>query len=101
MSANVVFINIDWKESRMHGTLRRNMNLLASTIASVVHNMNPTMICMCEVGETHAPLNKQQTQQVEAQSIRAWRDAATEHIELRSMFTTGAPYMTIYIDGPI
>ncbi len=28
-------------------------------------------------------------------------DAATEHIHLCCMFTTGEPYMTIYIDGPI
>ena len=33
--------------------------------------------------------------------IKAWTDAATEHIEVRSMFTAGAPYVTIYIDGPI
>ena len=99
MSANVVFININWKANKMYRTLRRNMDLLARTIAGVVDNMNPTMICMCEVGETQYPLNEQQMQQVEARSIRAWRDAATEHIELRSMFTTGAPYVTIYIHG--
>ena len=33
--------------------------------------------------------------------IRAWKDAATEHIELCSMFEKGAPYMTVYIDGRI
>ena len=33
--------------------------------------------------------------------IKVWTDAATEHIEVRSMFTAGAPYVTIYIDGPI
>ena len=51
MCANVVFINIDWKASRMLGTLDANMKLLAGTIEGVVRNMNPTMICMCEVGE--------------------------------------------------
>ena len=30
MSANVVFINIDWKEKRMHNTLIRKMELLAN-----------------------------------------------------------------------
>ena len=34
-------------------------------------------------------------------TIEAWTDAATEHSDLRSMFTTGATYMTIYINGPI
>ena len=40
-------------------------------------------------------------EQVAAQAVSAWTDAATEDIQLRSMFTTGAPYVTIYIDGPI
>ena len=31
----------------------------------------------------------------------SFSDAATEHIHLRCMFTTGEPYMTIYTDGPI
>ena len=33
--------------------------------------------------------------------MHAWKRAATEHVELRSMFEVGAPYMTVYIDGPI
>ena len=49
MSANVVFINIDWKSSRMNNTLNKNMERLANTITGVVRNLNPTMICMCEV----------------------------------------------------
>ena len=57
MSANVVFINIDWKVGRMNNTLIRNMKLLAKTIAGVVRNMNPSMICMCEVGGTEHPLS--------------------------------------------
>ena len=68
MSANVVFINIDWKESRMHNTLDRNMNRLATMIADVVRNMNPTMICMCEVGETKNPLSQQQMEKSWIQS---------------------------------
>ena len=33
--------------------------------------------------------------------MKAWKDAATEHVRLRSMFETGYPYMTVYIDSPI
>ena len=51
-TANVVFINIDWKPTRMNNTLNKNMERLANTITGVVRNMNPTMICMCEAGET-------------------------------------------------
>ena len=101
MSANVVFINIDWKSSRMHARLQTNMRILAKTIAGVVRAMNPSIICMSEVGETKHPLSEEQMQQVATRSMSAWQDAATEHIQLRSMFTTGSPYMTVYIDGPI
>ena len=101
MSANVVFINIDWKSSRMHARFQINMRILAKTIAGVVRAMNPSIICMSEVGETKHPLSEEQMQQVATRSMSAWQDAATEHIQLRSMFTTGSPYMTVYIDGPI
>ena len=99
--ANIVFINMDWKKNRMYKTLTRNMNHLANTIQGVVCNMKPTMICMCEMGETEYPLDQAQMQQVADKVISVWTGAATEHIKLRSMFTEGYPYMTIYIDGPI
>ena len=79
VSANVVFINIDWKASR-HNTEKastRNMTLLGKTIAGVVRNMNPTMICMCEVGEASKPLAEKQMQQVADQSMKAWKEAAS------------------------
>ena len=101
MSANVVFVNIDWKESRLHATLNANMKVLAKTITDIVQKMNPTVICMCEVGVPKKLLSDEQMQQVADKSISAWKDAATEHVKLRTMFTTQEPYMTIYIDGPI
>ena len=100
-SVNVVFIIIDWKPNRMNNTLNKHMERLANTITGVVRNMNPTMICMCEAGETKNPLSEEQMRQVVTQVISAWTAAATEDIQLRSMFTTGAPYVTIYIHGPI
>ena len=39
--------------------------------------------------------------QVVNEVISASKHAVTEDIKLRSMFTAGFPYMTIYIDGPI
>jgi len=102
IAANVVFINIDWKASRHNtGRLAANMELLGKTIAGVVRNMNPKMICMCEVGVASDPLTKEQMKHVRDQSIHAWQAAATGHFELRSMFKVGAPYMTIYIDGSV
>ena len=32
---------------------------------------------------------------------QAWENAATEHVNLRSLFEVGQPYMTIYNHGPI
>jgi len=101
MPANIVFINIDWKEGRMHNTLSTNMSKLKDMIKGVVKKMQPTMICMCEVGEAGRPLSMRQMQQVADEVSRTWKAAATEHIQLCSMFEKGAPYMTVYIKGCI
>ena len=64
-SANVVYINIDWKASRHNEkAFARNMQKLRLTIGSVVQNMSPTKICMCEVGEATRPLSSRQMQEV-------------------------------------
>ena len=97
----MVFVNIDWKSSRTFRTLNANMKRLGKTIANVVKNRNPTMICICEVGKAMIPPTEEQMQRVSDQSMQAWNGAATEHFELRSMFKVGAPYMTIYKDGAI
>ena len=101
--ANVVFINIDWKASRHNSTktTKNNMAVLGNTISTVVRNMNPTMICMCEVGEAAIPLSEDQMQQVRDQCTQAWSEGATEPVKLCCMFEAGAPYMTIYIDGKV
>ena len=77
MSAKLVFINSDWKKT-MHQNqkaLDRNMKILGNTISNVVHEMNPTAICMCEVGGEKSPLTEEQMQQVADQSIHAWKEA--------------------------
>ena len=71
MSVNVVFINIDWKASKMLSTRETHMNRLYRTIEGVVRNMKPTMICMCEVGETKNPLSEEQMQQLENRIMSA------------------------------
>ena len=102
MAANVVFINIDWKAARHNKSrLRKNMKLLNNTIFGVVCNMNPAMICMCEVGLVKDPLTSEQMKQVAEECLKAWRRAAGEHLELTSMFQVGEPYMTVYRDGPV
>ena len=84
-----------------HKALDSNMKIVCNTISNVVHEMNPTAICMCEVGTEKRPLTEEQMQQVADQSIHAWKEALAEELEIRSMFQVGAPYMTAYIEGPI
>ena len=93
MSANVVFINMDWKKSKHFSTqsLQDNMETLGKTITNVVRNMDPTMICMCEVGQVMTPLTEEQMQEVEHQITCAWKGAATEHFDLRSMSKWESP----------
>ena len=80
--------------------LDRNMKILGNAITNVVHKMNPTAICMGEVGGEKSPLTEEEMQQVADQSIHAWKEAVTEGLEIRSMFQVGAPYMTVYIECP-
>ena len=86
MTANTVFVNIDWKKSRHYRTLNANVKVLGTTITNIVQKMKPTVMCMCEVGETSNPLSNEQVQQVADKSISAWQKAATEHVKLGSMF---------------
>ena len=62
------------------------MRTLRKTIAGVVRNMKPAMICMSEVGGASVPLTKEQMQQVADQTMHAWGDAVAEHVGLHCMF---------------
>ena len=102
-TVNVVFINIDWKKTRHANAtaLSRNMKKLRTTICDVVGKMKPAMICMSEVGEASNLLTKEHMQQVAETTKQSWREAATEHGELCSMFEVRAPYMTVYDDSKV
>ena len=94
--ANCVFINIDWKESRMYRTLNANLTKLNNTIVAVVRAMKPAIIMLCEVGDSKNQLSQQQMEQIEDQVISSWKAAATEHVSLCALWEQGAPYMTVY-----
>ena len=98
MSVNVVFVNIDWKKSRHHSqkSTGKNMNILHETIAGIVREIQPAMLCMCEVGEASNPLTDAHMQQIADTIEKAWQSAATEHVRLKFLFTADAPYMTAY-----
>ena len=63
-SANIVLVNINCKKCRHYRTLNANMKVLGTTITNIVQNMKPTVICMCEVGETSNPSSNEQIQEV-------------------------------------
>ena len=51
--------------------------------------------------EDQQPDQNQHMQQVAEETMQSWRDTATEHGELRTMFEVGAPYMTVYDDSKV
>ena len=83
-----MFINIDWKKT-LHETKReaqKNMSKLNSTITNVVRDMHPAMICMCSVGEVSNALSSTQMQEVADQTIAAWKNAATELVDIHVLY---------------
>ena len=66
MSVNVIFVNIDSKKA-LHNTKnssRQNMNILHNTIAGIVQNMTPAVLCMCEVGTASDLLTEAHMQEI-------------------------------------
>jgi len=66
MSVNVIFVNIDWKNAR-HNTeksIRHNMKVLHDTIAGIVRQMTPAVLCMCEVGTASDLLTEAHMQEI-------------------------------------
>ena len=98
MSINVVFVDRDWKKSRHYSekSTRKNMKILHPTIAGIVREIKPAMLCMCEVGEASNPLTHANMQQIADTIEKAWQSVATEHVRLKFLFTADAPYMTAY-----
>ena len=100
---DVTFVNIDWKRAR-HATVRaetRNFKKLFATVQSVVQNQKPSILCLCEVGEVHAPLSKKNFESVAETCTRAWLlahppRAASERPDLKVEYTLNACYMTIW-----
>ena len=98
MSVNVIFVNINWKKAR-HNTeksTRHNMKVLHDTIAGIVRQMTPAVLCMCEVGTASDLLTEVHMQEITNTIQKVWRSHATEDFRLRFLFIAHAPYMTAY-----
>ena len=72
------------------------MKVLHDTIAGIVRQMTPAVLCMCEVGTASDLLNEVHMQEIANTIQKAWRSHATEDFRLRFLFIADAPYMTIY-----
>ena len=96
--ANRVFVNIDWKRSRHDNPTctKKNLKKLAQTTASIVTNMQPAVICCCEVGTAMSPMTREQMSVMAQTMTEAWEWAATEHPEISALFEDDAPYLTLW-----
>ena len=92
--SNIIFVNIDWKKSRQDSQVatKRNLRLLARTIASIVKEMKPAVICCCEVGNVMQPMTSQQINDIMQTFRDAWRD------DISFLHEEGEPYLTAW-DG--
>ena len=75
---NIVFLNIDWKASR-HDTEQastKNKKKLQDTIESIIANMHPDILCMCEVGLAQLPLTEGQMELVSEWCMEIWKRTA-------------------------
>ena len=95
--STVVFVNIDWKALR-HNTelaVKRNMDLLKTTVRSIVKTHKPVVICFCEVGETGNPLTLRQMSAVSQVIKDTWHELL-QSTQLQHSFKQGYPYLTVW-----
>ena len=118
---NIVYVNIDWKSSR-HNTQEsraRNKGTLQETIASIVANMRPDILCMVEVGVASSLMKEEELEAVADWCVEQWKRTATgragagwrspeffggeqawkaaqDDFSLSVLYAKDAPYMTIY-----
>ena len=72
------------------------MNILHNTIAGIVQNMTPAVLCMCEVGAASDLLTEVHMQEIANTIQKAGRSHATEAFRLKFLFIADAQYMNIY-----
>ena len=68
---------------------------VSDNVSAFLKQRAPRPCCMCEVGDKNA-WTDQQMSEVANQCISTWKRAATEHVNLGTMYQTEAPYMTMY-----
>ena len=91
---NIIFVNIHWENSEHNSqkSTENNLRRLSLTIASIVKEMKPAVICCCEVGNAMQPMTSPQIKYMMQTFRDAWRaDISILHEE-------GEPYLTAW-DG--
>ena len=100
----IVFVNIDWKKSRhtTDGAERRNLEILKATVTSIVTEMNPALICLCEFGEVGHPLPDDVIPRLQDAIESAWQEAALATEQglasegLAFAHPSGEPYLSVW-----
>ena len=97
---HLIFGNIDWKQSR-HDTQRaerNNLHILERTVLSIVQNMQPAVLCFCEVGVASIPLRDREMRLLTELVKQTWSAAATEHRnpDIRFHYEDGSSYLTAW-----
>ena len=72
---NIVFCNIDWKQSRHVSTKTetKNLKILAGTLTSIISQLSPDVLALCEVGEASEPMQTDALKQIESTITTTWR----------------------------
>ena len=95
---HAAFANINWKDPMGGKNFARHAKELYDTISSIVEEAAPAVICMCEVGLPHTPLQPEHFARLRNVVAQAWKvccPAATEH-GVEFLYTDGEPYLSAY-----
>ena len=95
----VAFANIDWKQARHGKNFQKNHAIrLAQTIGSIVAELAPAVLCLCEVGEVMTPLESDNMDAVVRIVREAWtqKDATATEQCLNCFKVVGEPYLTVF-----
>ena len=94
----IVFCNIDWKRTR-HASIkstRRNLQQLQETIQSIVRNCTPSVLALCEVGETGRGMAEIEMHEIIDAICTSWKAATTRSVDLASSWDQQQPYLTLW-----
>ena len=78
---------------------KRNLRILKNTVSSIVREMNPAVLCFCEVGTATQSLTELVMRTLTGVVKTTWSAAATEHgdPDIQFHYAVGSPYVTAWV----